>query len=490
MARRRESIVDILFVLPWWASVIAAAVVYVVCAFALPAYLASSPFTAGIGNATKTAAPYVAALFLLVGFGSFLRSYLIRQRFDAIAGLEGIRDLSWRQFESIVGEAFRRRGYSVMENAVDGPDGGVDLVLRKNGEKFYVQCKRWKQSRVGVKPIRELYGVIAASSAKGGFFVASGDYTEEARAFAARAGIELIDGPKLADMIADTRAPEPFMDPTVGRREPTISAANRSNPPIELLEVDPPEAAFQSEQVEEPFGRSPFEGERNGFFAGALKIALGVAIAGVVLWGLLELYVRYRVNQFVGEVEQVAKQIESGLDRSIRLAREHQQPRQPAGEEQPRVGQAKQTAETSTRTATEAISRRILESQRDDAIRSVQQRISDDARCAKFKDELLVTGRRYDSAANAAFHAALGKVRKEAEVAGCIRGQTSGPRAVIYKSGDSEQARQLGVNEKEAAWAAFYKPSEECLNSVSVECGNEYIRARREFERRYENGEL
>jgi hypothetical protein len=75
-------------------------------------------------------------------------------------------------------------------------------------------------------------------------------------------------------------------------------------------------------------------------------------------------------------------------------------------------------------------------------------------------------------------------------VAGCIRGQTSGPRAVIYKSGDSEQARQLGVNEKEAAWAAFYKPSEECLNSVSVECGNEYIRARREFERRYAQGEF
>jgi hypothetical protein len=42
MARRRESIVDILFVLPWWVSLIAAAVVYGVCTFVLPAYFGSA----------------------------------------------------------------------------------------------------------------------------------------------------------------------------------------------------------------------------------------------------------------------------------------------------------------------------------------------------------------------------------------------------------------------------------------------------------------
>jgi restriction system protein len=491
MARRRKSIIDVLFVLPWWVSVIAAAVVYVVCAFALPAYFASSPFTADIGSTAKTAAPYAAALFLLVGFGSFVRSFLIRRKFDSIGGLEGIRDLSRRQFESIVGEAFRRRGYSVMENAVDGPDGGIDLVLRKGGEKIYVQCKQWKKRRVGVKPIRELYGVIVAGGAKGGFFVASGDYSEEARAFAKRTGIQLIDGPKLAGMLAEAREPEPFMDPTIGRREPTISAMNHSDRSVEWPEVEPPEVAFQSESRSgDPLGSSPFGGESSRFFSGTLKIALGLVVGGVILWGLLELYVRYRVNQFVGAVEQVAEHIESELDRSIRTAREREQARQPTREAQPRLEQVRQAAENSSRTAAEVIGQRINESQRDNAIRNAQQRISDDARCAKFKDELLVVGRRHNAAAKASFFADLDKVKKAAEVAGCIRGQTSGPRAVIHKSGDSEQARQLGVNEKEAAWAAFYKPSEKCLDSVSVECGNEYIRVRREFERRYADGEM
>lgn len=59
-----------------------------------------------------------------------MAAQILKRQFSALASIEEVRQLSWRQFESIIGEAFRRRGYTVMENAVDGPDGGVDLVLR------------------------------------------------------------------------------------------------------------------------------------------------------------------------------------------------------------------------------------------------------------------------------------------------------------------------------------------------------------------------
>jgi hypothetical protein len=53
------------------------------------------------------------------------------------------------------------------------------------------------------------------------------------------------------------------------------------------------------------------------------------------------------------------------------------------------------------------------------------------------------------------------------------------------------QASQIAAERvKEKAWAAFYRPSEKCLNTASVECGNAHIKARREFERRYAAGEL
>jgi hypothetical protein len=92
--------------------------------------------------------------------------------------------MSWREFERLVGEAFRQRGYTVTGFGGSGPDGGVDLGLMKNGERFLVQCKHWRKEQVGVTVVRELNGVIAAASAQGSFVVTGGQFTREAREFA------------------------------------------------------------------------------------------------------------------------------------------------------------------------------------------------------------------------------------------------------------------------------------------------------------------
>ncbi len=41
------------------------------------------------------------------------------------------------------------------------------------------------------------------------------------------------------------------------------------------------------------------------------------------------------------------------------------------------------------------------------------------------------------------------------------------------------------MRRKEAAWERSYKPSPSCAQSATVECGNEYIRARRAFDASY-----
>lgn len=104
--------------------------------------------------------------------------------------------MNWQEFELLVGEAFRQRGYAVEETA-SGPDGGVDLMLRKDGEKFLVQCKQWRALKVSVTVVRELYGVMAAQGATGGFVVTSGQFTAEAKSFAAGRHVTLIDGEAL-----------------------------------------------------------------------------------------------------------------------------------------------------------------------------------------------------------------------------------------------------------------------------------------------------
>ena len=109
--------------------------------------------------------------------------------------------MSWREFELLVGEAFRLQGYRVAELGGSGPDGGIDLVLTKGSEKFLVQCKQWKAFKVSVTVVRELYGVMAAKGAAGGFVVTSGRFTEDATAFASGRNIKLIDGPQLHRLI-------------------------------------------------------------------------------------------------------------------------------------------------------------------------------------------------------------------------------------------------------------------------------------------------
>jgi restriction system protein len=140
------------------------------------------------------------ALFLFASFLSFLTQKFRSKRFKTTKSMSDLRSLSWRQFESYIGELFREQGYFVMETD-EGPDNGVDLVLKKDGEKTYVQCKHWKANSVGVEKVRELLGAMTAGGAHNGIFVASGYYTNPAKEFARECGIRLVDGDELAHLI-------------------------------------------------------------------------------------------------------------------------------------------------------------------------------------------------------------------------------------------------------------------------------------------------
>ena len=124
------------------------------------------------------------------------------------SSVSALNDMSWQEFELLVGEAFRRKGYAVAENGGGGADGGVDLVLKKDGEKFLVQCKQWKARMVGVSIIRELYGVMAAEGAAGGFVVTSGIFSNDVKSFAEGRNVELIGGADLMALIKNIPLPQ------------------------------------------------------------------------------------------------------------------------------------------------------------------------------------------------------------------------------------------------------------------------------------------
>jgi restriction system protein len=156
---------------------------------------------------------YVLPFVFLVGAAvSAWRCYQPRELHERVVSRPDrgvLDDMSWQQFEALVGEAFRRKGYAVTETGGGGADGGIDLVLKKDAETFLVQCKQWKAYKVGVTTVRELYGVMAAKGATGGFVVTSGVFTNDARAFAEGRNIKLLDGVALHALIRGVNVPEP-----------------------------------------------------------------------------------------------------------------------------------------------------------------------------------------------------------------------------------------------------------------------------------------
>lgn len=159
----------------------------------------------GIAQHTDSALAPLAWIVLIVCWIAALFSFLgarhRRRLLDTRTTLESLAAGGWRQFELLVGEAFRRQGYSVEETGLGGADGGIDLILRKDGRRTLVQCKQWKRQQVGVSVVREMYGLLAHHQAHAVKIVCIGSYTNDAARFAQGKPIELIGGERLLEMI-------------------------------------------------------------------------------------------------------------------------------------------------------------------------------------------------------------------------------------------------------------------------------------------------
>lgn len=212
MARRSasvfEDIADITSKLPWYIGVSCAVVSFLLLHWYAGKAL---PAATGTGDLLENAVPgmlrslaflgqfIVPAAFLLGSFVSAVHAFKRAKLYDKTsrsAAPHPLHDMSWREFEFLVGEYFRRRQFTVKETKT-GADGGIDLIAEKGSEKYLVQCKQWRTHKVGVNIVRELLGVMVGAEATGGIVVTSGEFTEDALAFARANNILLLDGREL-----------------------------------------------------------------------------------------------------------------------------------------------------------------------------------------------------------------------------------------------------------------------------------------------------
>ena len=255
MARRKktspaEDLMDLVAMLPWWAGVGLALVSYLllhrvasqaVLAPALPGQMGAM-VTQTLWKTLATFGQYLLPVICLGGAG--ISAWRRKARTNLVVDVtqskasDVLDGMSWREFEMLAGEGFRLQGYQVVETGGGGADGGIDLVLtrpgKNGGEKFLVQCKQWRAFKVGVDVVRELYGVMAAKGATGGFVVTSGRFTADAISFASGRNVTLVDGPKLHGLLSQARVEidrspaRPAAAPAV---QPTVAPVQTSSCP-------------------------------------------------------------------------------------------------------------------------------------------------------------------------------------------------------------------------------------------------------------------
>ncbi len=159
-----------------------------------------------VSIATSSYPPIALAFFVMFGALSAVHRARREKLVDQQTGLDSLRHTPWKQFEFLVAEAFRRQGYAADYSLEEGPDGGVDIELKKSGRTSLVQCKQWKNGSVGVAVVREMFGILHARHADEVFIVTTGGFTAEAHAFANGKPITLIDGAKLWTLVAAVQA--------------------------------------------------------------------------------------------------------------------------------------------------------------------------------------------------------------------------------------------------------------------------------------------
>lgn len=214
MPRKESHFLEALARLPWPVGVAIGCFVWLAGLVVAPGFLsnAESQVFKGLELALKQGSLSL-AVWVLAGacwaaaLVSFLGRGKRRRMLEAQRSLADIKALSWREFEQLVGEAFRRQGYVVLETGQGGADGGVDLLLQRDDKKRLVQCKQWKQWKVGVNVVREQFGLLTHHGAERAIIVSVGEFTPEARRFVEGKPIDLVNGADLVELIRSVQTP-------------------------------------------------------------------------------------------------------------------------------------------------------------------------------------------------------------------------------------------------------------------------------------------
>lgn len=108
-------------------------------------------------------------------------------------------------FEEAVGELFRKNGFENVRITPSQLDGGVDIIMEKNGESYGVQCKKYDpQSYIKIEIVKALIPSCQRMGLHHPVFVTTAKFSTHTREYMKGENMWLIDGNDLVVMMNRT----------------------------------------------------------------------------------------------------------------------------------------------------------------------------------------------------------------------------------------------------------------------------------------------
>lgn len=111
-----------------------------------------------------------------------------------------LKELDDHEFDKLISMLFKQRGYSVSTTEQNNNDS-VDIVLKMNSEKTFIQYKHWREYQVDVAVIEAFYAVMESESIPHGIVITTGLFTQDALDYSHGKHLLLINGVDLSQMV-------------------------------------------------------------------------------------------------------------------------------------------------------------------------------------------------------------------------------------------------------------------------------------------------
>ena len=171
-------------------------------AFGLALFFSGSPSLGLIGEPANSLLFAVSGLLAagILAAPTLLQNLRMRRALRNAQRIDDLRRLPPAEFEALIAAYFNQYGHKATHTGRSG-DHGIDLLIQsRQGEKWIVQCKRWRGS-VGEPLVRELFGAMHHAGAQHAFLITTGTITPQARMWAKDKPLSLYDGRSLVRLL-------------------------------------------------------------------------------------------------------------------------------------------------------------------------------------------------------------------------------------------------------------------------------------------------